>query len=831
MKAVILAGGQGTRLRPLTSNQPKPMLPIANRPIMEHLVNLLRRHDVTDQIATVQFLGSVIRSYFGNGEDHGVALTYATEETPLGTAGSVKNAEDELREDTFLAVVGDALTDIDLTQLVKFHKDKGAVATICLVSVPNPLEFGIVITREDGSIERFLEKPNWGQVFSDTINTGIYVLEPEIFEFIPEETVFDFSEDLFPLLLDKGLPLYGYLADGYWCDVGNIDAYLTVQRDVLDGRVDVEIPGFALGEGIWLGEGAEIDPGARIDGPVVVGENCRIETGAHVREYTVLGANVAVKEGAYLQRAVVHDNAYIGPSANLRGCVVGRNCDIRRAARLEDGVVVGDDCSIGNEAVIAPNVRIYPFKTVEARALVRKSIIWESRGARTLFGAQGVTGLINVDITPETVVRLAMAYGSTLKKGSIVTTSRDTTRPARAMKRAAVAGLNMAGVHCHDLELNPVPVTRHYIRTRHSHGGIAMRTAPHDPQMLSITFIGPEGTDLDEGSRRKIERTYYREEFRRAYAGEVGELHYPPRAVEFYTEGLLSTMDIPLVREARLKIVVDYGYGSAALVLPGLFGRLDCEVLAVNSIVDESRPILSVDEVAQHQARLADLVTVSGSDLGALVDPLGERLFIVDDNGTMLDGVATLLLAASIVASDGGGGTLAIPVNTSREIARIASGGGMRVKWTKASPSALMEAADEGGVRLAGSPDGAVIFPEFIPAPDAMTALAKILEFRARTGELLSARIEQLPRVFVANEPVSCPWEQKGVVMREIMERAVGDRVELVDGVKVFHSEDWVLVLPDPEQPLVHVWAESDSDSKAHALAGTQARVVRSLVE
>jgi mannose-1-phosphate guanylyltransferase/phosphomannomutase len=203
----------------------------------------------------------------------------------------------------------------------------------------------------------------------------------------------------------------------------------------------------------------------------------------------------------------------------------------------------------------------------------------------------------------------------------------------------------------------------------------------------------------------------------------------------------------------------------------------------------------------------------------------------VDDNGTMLDGVATLLLAASSTASEGSGGTLAIPVTTSREVARIAGEGGMKVRWTKASPAALMEAADEGGVRLAGSPDGALIFPEFIPAPDAMTALARILSYRARTGELLSTRIEQLPRVFVAHEPVPCPWEQKGVVMREVMERAEGDRVELVDGVKVYHGEDWVLVLPDPEQPLVHVWAESDSDADAQSLAGKQVRLVRSLVE
>jgi mannose-1-phosphate guanylyltransferase/phosphomannomutase len=826
VKAVIMAGGQGTRLRPLTSNQPKPMLPIVNRPIMEHIIELLVRHGFNEQIATVQFLSSVIRSYFGNGEDLGVQLTYATEETPLGTAGSVKNAEDELREETFLVMVGDALTDIDLGKLVTYHRERGSMATICLKSVPNPLEFGVVMTREDGAIDRFLEKPNWGEVFSDTINTGIYVLEPEIFDFIPDETVFDFSEDVFPLLLDKGLPMFGYVAEGYWCDVGNIDTYLQAQRDVLDGKVQVEIPGFALGERIWLGEGAEIDPGARIDGPAVIGENCRIEQGAHLREYTVLGTNVVVKEGAFLHRATVHDNAYIGPLANMRGCIVGQNSDVRRGARLEEGVVVGDDCSIGNDAVINPNVRIYPFKTVEAGAIVTQSIIWESRGVRTLFGAQGVTGLVNVDVTPETVVRLAMAYGSTLKKGSIVTVSRDATRSARAMKRAAMAGLNLSGVHCHDLELTPVPVARYYVRTRHSHGGIAIRTAPHDPQAITITFIDGEGTDLDAGRQRKVERTFYREEVRRAYPGEIGELHYPPRAWEYYTEGLLASIDAEAVRRAGLKLVVDYAFGATGLVLPGLFGRLDCEVLAVNSAVDETRAVISDEQLAEHQARVADLVTVSGSDLGAVFDPVGERLFIVDDNGTMLDGIAMQLLAVAMLD----GGTIALPVNASREVARIAKEHGLRVKWTKASLAALMEAAATGDVRFAGSPDGSLIFPEFLPAPDGMTTLAKILEFRAQAGEPFSTLLQPLPSVYCVHQSVPCPWEQKGAVMREIIERASGDRVELIDGVKVFHGEDWVLVLPDPGQPVVHIWAEADSDAKARALAGTQSGVIRNLV-
>ena len=205
MKAVIMAGGEGTRLRPQTSNLPKPMLPLVGRPMMEHIVSLLRRHGITDIVVTVAFLPNAIRSYFGNGSELGVRMVYATEETPLGTAGSVRNAREELTE-RFLVISGDVLTDIDLTSMIEFHEKNDALATLALCAVENPLEFGIVITREDGSIERFLEKPGWGQVFSDTINTGIYVLEPEIFDVIPEGRAVDFSSEVFPTVLEAGAP-------------------------------------------------------------------------------------------------------------------------------------------------------------------------------------------------------------------------------------------------------------------------------------------------------------------------------------------------------------------------------------------------------------------------------------------------------------------------------------------------------------------------------------------------------------------------------------------------------------------------------------------------
>src|SRR4051812_29032945 len=276
MKAVILAGGEGTRLRPLTSNQPKPMLPIANVPMMRHVVRLLAEHGFDDIVVTVAFLANQIRNYFGDGAEFGVRMRYATEDSPLGTAGSVRNAMDELDE-TFLVIAGDVITDIDLSAVVKAHSDRGAFASIALKRVNNPVEFGIVITRDDGSIERFLEKPTWGQVFSDTINTGIYVLEPGIFDFIPQGEVVDFSGDVFPAVLEQNLPLYGHIVDGYWEDVGTVEAYRAAHEDILDGRVHVDLPGFRVREGVWVGEGADISPDATVEGPVIIGDNARVE--------------------------------------------------------------------------------------------------------------------------------------------------------------------------------------------------------------------------------------------------------------------------------------------------------------------------------------------------------------------------------------------------------------------------------------------------------------------------------------------------------------------------------------------------------------------------
>ncbi len=828
MKAVILAGGEGTRLRPLTSNQPKPMMPVANRPMMEHIVRLLASHGFDDIVVTVAFLANHIRTYFGDGSDFGVRMRYATEDTPLGTAGSVRNAAEELDE-TFLVISGDVLTDIDLSAFVKAHRSTGAAGSIALKRVDDPVEFGIVITHEDGSIERFLEKPTWGQVFSDTINTGIYVLEPEVFDFIPEGEVVDFSGDVFPAVLKRGKPLFGYVAEGYWEDVGNLEAYLRAHQDILDGKVSLEIDGFRMGEDVWLGEGAEVDPEARIDGPAIIGANCLIEAGAHVREYTVLGRDVVMKHDASIVRSVVHEHAYLGPAVRLRGTVIGRSCDLRAHAAVEEGAVLGDECFVGEGAVVNPGVKVYPFKTVEAGAVVTSSIVWESRGARTLFGRRGVAGLANVDITPEVATRLAMAYGTSLKKGAVVTTSRDTSRIARALKRSIIGGLNLSGVNVEDVELATMPLTRFQVRNSMTDGGISVRLSPRDPNSVEIRILDNEGRDIDEATQRKIERLLQREDFRRAFAGDIGDIVFPPRSLEYYTAALEASVDKGRLRDRAFKVVLDYSYGASSLVMPAVLAKLGADVLAVNPFA-ATRSRGSAEDRLERIARIGELVRASASDLGMVIDPDGETGTVVDDDGHSLDAEQTLLALLALVCEARPGARVALPVSVSREAERIASERGAEIVWTKLSASNLMEVASSDRVDFAASQESGFIWPDFLPAYDATATLVKLLDLLAVTGHKLSEIVRDLPTIHIAHEIVPTPWERKGAIMREMVERSKGRDTVLVDGVKILHPGGWALVLPDPEEPIVHVWAEAGTDHEAAQLAAEYARRINQIV-
>ena len=826
VKAVVMAGGEGTRLRPMTANQPKPLLPVVNKPIMEHVLRLLKRHGFTETVVTVQFLASLVRNYFGDGEDVGMSLQYATEETPLGTAGSVKNAEDALRSGPFLVISGDALTDIDLTGLVRNHKENGALVTVALTRVPNPLEFGIIIVGEDGRIQRFLEKPTWGQVFSDTVNTGIYVMEPEVLAEVPAGISVDWSADVFPKLLEAGAPIYGWIADGYWEDVGTHESYLKAQADVLSGRVEADIDGFEVSPGVWIGEGAEVDAEALLSGPLCVGDYAKVEAGAQLREFTVVGSNVVVKEGAFLHRAVVHNNVYVGLGATLRGCVIGKNTDVMGSARIEEGAVVGDECVIESEAYLSAGVKVYPFKTIEAGAVVNTSVIWESRGQRTLFGPRGVSGLVNVEITPELCVRLASAYATTLKKGSVVSTSRDVSRAARALKRAVHGALNASAINVVDLEALPLPVARFHTARGECSGGIALRTTPGDPQSIDILFLDERGAELSQAAARKLERVFSRQEYRRAFPGEIAELTYPSRVLETYAAELVRSVDMTGVREAGLKVVVDCAGGTASVVLPALLGRIGVDVLTVNNRLDEASPTQSLAQLRAGMQRLSELVASSRAAFGVRFDQVGERIQLVDDKGASVGDDRALLVVLDLIAAERGAGRVALPVTTTRVAEQVCRFHGVEVEWTPTSLHGLTEATAVDDVIFGADGRGGFVVPEFSRTLDGIAAFARLIGLVARTRLTLSQIDARIPRAHLLKRSMPTPWAAKGSVMRTVMEAAAGRVVDTTDGVRVVEPDGgWVLVLPDPADAVTHLWAEGADADTAQALLDEWASV------
>ncbi|MCD6310170.1 MAG: NDP-sugar synthase [Candidatus Eremiobacteraeota bacterium] len=326
MKAMILAAGGGTRLQPLTFTLPKPLVPVLNRPVMEHILKHLIKCGIDEFIVNLNYMPDTITDYFGNGDKWNTKITYSLEETPMGTAGGVKKAGEFLKSDTFLVIGGDDLTDIDITEVVKFHREKGAIATIALYPVENPSLFGIVKTDEHGRIQMFQEKPDLDKAVSNLANTGIYIFEPEILDLIPDGEIYDFGCQLFPRLQEEGYPFFGCLVEGYWRDIGNLEDYRISQFDALEGKVNVDKPGNEMITGVWIGNDSYIHPDSIINPPVLIGNNCLVEPDTTIGDNVVLGNNCIIEKNSSIKKSLVWNGVIIKENNIVIDSIVGDSC-------------------------------------------------------------------------------------------------------------------------------------------------------------------------------------------------------------------------------------------------------------------------------------------------------------------------------------------------------------------------------------------------------------------------------------------------------------------------------------------------------------------------
>ena len=820
MKGVIMAGGFGTRLKPLTINRPKPMVPVANRPVMEHIVELLCSHGITDLVAILYFQPDHIISHFGDGSRFGVRMRYVTADADYGTAGAVRNGGELLLDDRIIVISGDVLTDFDLGASLREHEARGAEATIALTSVENPLAYGIVIIdQETGRIERFLEKPTWGEVFSDTINTGIYILEPDALRRVPPLTNVDFSKDLFPSMLRAGAGLYGHIARGYWRDIGNLEEYRLAHEDVLAGRVRVSLPGTArvAEEGtLWVGSDVLLPEQFEACGTVVLGDGCRIGAGVRL-DNVVLGPHTSVGDGADLRHAVLWEGCAVGARTRVSETICASSVRVGKSVIVRERCILSDRVEVGDFAVVGPNVKVWPDKVVEERAALTHSLIWGEAWERSLFAGARVSGIPNFELTPEIAARLAGAYGATLGQGAFVVVSRDSDRASRMIARALMTGFMSAGLSVEDLQQLPIPVVRHAVHHGREVGGIHVRRSPFDQKVIDILFFDGDGRDLPPGKTQSIERFFAREDFPRAGPDGTGDLNFPTRVVEGYQEHFLSELDTAMIRQRGFTIVVDFAYGATVSVLPGILGLLNIETVSLDAYAAPGRLSRSEKEFREALTRLGGIVRSIDACLGLWIDPGGEVIDLVDDTGRPLAAELTQAVIVGLALEQLGVRRVAIPVTSPAAIAGIIRDRGGEVLWTKTEHHAMMASATDADL-VAGA-RGEFIFPHFLPAYDGMFAAAKVLEALARSGKGLAELAAAYPAMYVRHERVACPWGRKGAVMRRLMQHTEHEERQLIDGVKVWKGpNEWALIIPHSDKPYFVVTVEGRDAESTEAL-------------
>lgn len=768
MQAVVMAGGFGTRLRPLTANIPKPMTPLLNKPIIEHIIELLKQHDITDLVLILYHQAEVIKDYFKDGKKFGVKIQYVKPDADYGTAGAVYCGY-ELINDRFIIISGDVVTDFDLTHAIKFHEKKKSVSTLVLTRAKNPLQFGIVLTDKEGKITKFFEKPSWSEVFSDTINTGIYIMEKETLALVPKargnKADCDFSKDLFPYLLRHKLPLYGAIESGYWRDVGSLEDYINTNLEALKGKV--KLPLAIHGKNL-IAKSAKISRSAKVMNSVI-GPKCVIGPNTVVKD-SVLWNNVSIEEGARLNYDVLCNNVKVKPNS-----------------RINENCFIGDNVKIGNNSVINKDVKIWPSKSVDSNSVVTKNLIWEERWKDTLFTDSRITGLSNIEITPEFSAKLGMAYGVFAGLGSKILVSRDIDNVSLMIKGAITSGLLSSGVTVMDFQTMPIPILRQELSKGKGTGGVFVRKSPFDSSKCDIIFFDSTGKDLSSSKTKSIERLVISNDARPIPFDKIGSITFPERTYESYKEHFLANLDKDIINKQRFKIAINFSNGITSTILPNILGEFNIELVTLDSHLDAAKQGRSPEEFKNALQQLSYIVTSLKYDAGFLIDAGGEKIYLVDDSGKILSYDRFLSMVVYMYL------TLypktkkvAVPIQASSEIDIVAKKYYTDIVRVKDSHFAIMNATDDPDVELAGGTKGGVIFPSFLFATDGMFSIMKVLELAAKSHKKLSEIEKSTPRLYMAKNNIFCSKDQKGKIMRKLVEESEGKKRQMIDGIKIF---------------------------------------------
>jgi len=818
MKAVVMAGGFGTRIQPLTHSLPKPMLPIVNRPMMEHIIVKLRDElGIKEFVILLYFKPETIKDYFKDGSDWGIKIDYVLPDDDYGTAGAVKCAEEYLKDDNFVIVSGDLVTDFDFTKIIDAHKVKSSQLTIALTPVEDPLQFGVVITDEEDKIEKFLEKPGWGEVFSDTINTGIYIIEPEILEFIPAETNFDFAKDLFPLLMDENITLYGPQVTGYWRDVGNPYSYRDVYADILEGKVNFDFSGYHIpkDKDILFNNGKKEYSHVNIKGVVIVGENVSI--GKNVKLHNVvIGNNVRIEDNVTMHNSVLWNDITVAKDSRLCQAVICDHNNLGTQTVIKTGAIIAENCDILDHVTIEKDVIVWPDKIIEEGAIVSNNVIWGSKYKSSIFEEGTVRGRTNIELSCEMSTKLAEALGAMLPLGSTVYVSRDYHRSSRMLKRAFLGGLLSSGINVVDITYMPSAAMRYHLaHQKDISAGVHFRQSITDKTHTEILFFTEDGLRIDTNMAKSIERVFFRESFRRVDPDDIGEIKVAEFLEKEYKEEIMKHLDLDAIRIYEHKLVVDMMNGSVAKIYPDLLNELQTEHIMLNVNPDERK--LSILPTLEKKSRenLSKIVKSLSYDLGFIVYPNGQKMLISTDKGEVLSGHVALLAVLNLINKTTEEKKKIFVPSWAPDIfdAKFENLEIERGKYRNFTAEKLKE------YFLVASVEGNFAFTDFALNRDAIYASLKVLELLSAHQLNMSDIADEVKDLYYLQEQVACPSSLKGKMMRKFLEDAKGKRSSMEDGVKIwFNDNDWILMIPDQYDESLNLYIQAEDETKGKAL-------------
>ncbi|KXG11283.1 Glucose-1-phosphate adenylyltransferase [Anoxybacillus sp. P3H1B] len=774
MKGVIMAGGKGTRLRPLTCNIPKPMVPLVGKPVLEYTIEWLKRFEITDIAMTIQYLGGVIKQHFQDGGRFGVNIDYFEEHEPLGTAGSIKNAASFI-DDTFIVVSGDALTDIDLFEAVEFHRQRGALATIVMSQERQPLNYGGIIVSREGRVKQLIEKPKWNQVYTDFVNTGIYIFEPEILEYIIENEKCDFSNDVFPFLLKKDVPLYAFLAKGYWLDIGTIQQYQKAHIDILNKHVQVSINGKELFPHVWVGSDVKIEDGAVIVGPSFIGNGAFIRQNVKIDAHSVIGPNVQIGEHASVKRSIIWERSYIGKHCELRGSILADGTYLGNNVELLEQSVIGSRCTLQPRVQVKPNMKIWPEKTIAEGTVIHSSVFWGKQQQKSLFGTRGIAGIANVEMTPEYASRLAAAYGSTLQVHHHVMVAGDGHPFTNLIKQAFIHGLHASGVVTAEcLESVTAPIVRHQLRRSSYDGGVYIFLDEKD-RSIYIDLYDKHGYPINYLQEKEIERTFVQEQIRRVSMEQIGfsNTHLQPSAS--YIQEMQQQIHLPLRGCKAILASESHVHHLANKLLHGQ----PCEIEMLKSA--DFRDI--ADYIKTGDALFA---LITGRD--------GEQFWIMDESGTIVTEEQLLSLYTITSLWFQPECPVLVPSYAPSALETVARQMNGQIKKIKGARKEMLKEWQQ----------------PFHFCYDAIYAFVQLLQLLAAEGRPLSEITASTPRMHWLREYVFCPWNARAIVLRRLMEDEDETIVDVNDGIKLYHPDGgWTFILPELDQPMFTIYSEA----------------------